>query len=187
MEKLLLIGSGGFGRVTLEHAMNNYDCYFVDDGYSVGDTVCNVPIVGHIDDLEDLYKDYKNLVCTIGNNSIRESIYSRARKIGYIFPNIVCDSAYISTFAEVGEGRVILNNVVIQNGSHVGDGVILNPGVEVHHDSFVDDYCCIYTNSVVRTYAKVGKQIRLGSNVTIGNEAVVEQDSLIGDGIAIEK
>lgn len=34
-EKLLLIGSGGLGRVTLEHALNEYNCAFVDDGYEI--------------------------------------------------------------------------------------------------------------------------------------------------------
>ena len=29
------------------------------------------------------------------------------------------------------------NNVVIQNGATIGNGVILNPGVEIHHESMV--------------------------------------------------
>lgn len=31
-EKLLVVGSGGFGRVTYENATSQYDCSFVDDG-----------------------------------------------------------------------------------------------------------------------------------------------------------
>ena len=52
--------------------------------------------------------------------------------------------------------------------------MLVNPGVELHHDSFVDDYSLIYTNSVVRTCAKVGNCVRIGSNVTICNNAVVD-------------
>lgn len=85
-------------------------------------------------------------------------------------------SAYISPYATVGEGCVILNNVVIQNGSKVGNATILNPGVEVHHDSSVGYFCFIYTNSVVRTYAKVGDGVKIGSNVTIKNESTVNND-----------
>ena len=32
MQKLLLIGAGGFGRVVLEHVSSLYDCVFLDDG-----------------------------------------------------------------------------------------------------------------------------------------------------------
>lgn len=114
---------------------------------------------------------------------MRKKIYKQAKEIGYQFPNIICESAYISPFASVGEGCVILNNVVVQNGSKVGNATILNPGVEVHHDSSVGSFCCIYTNSVVRTYAKVNDGVKLGSNVTIKNESIIDKD--IDDGVAV--
>lgn len=182
-EKLLLIGSGGFGRVTLEQALREYECYFVDDGYDIGAEVCGTEIVGHIADLKKLYKEYKKLVVTIGNNKIREKIYEEAEKIGYDFPNIICQSAYISPFSKIGRGCVILNNACVQNGAVVGNGVLLNPGVEIHHDSKVEDYALIYTNSVVRTMAKVGKRVKIGSTCTISNNKIIEDDQIIDDGI----
>lgn len=67
----------------------------------------------------------------------------------------------------------------------MGNGVLLNPGVEIHHDSFVDDFTLIYTNSVIRTLAKVGKRVRIGSNVTISNEVIVPDDEDIKNGVAL--
>jgi hypothetical protein len=80
-EKLLLVGSGGFGRVTLEYALKTFDCYFVDDGYVIGNEICGAQVVGHISDLLNLFSDYKHLVVTIGNNAFREKIYKEAEKI----------------------------------------------------------------------------------------------------------
>lgn len=179
-EELLIVGAGGFGRVTLEHAIIDFDCSFVDDGKSIGEEINGVKVVGGINDLPSLFTEYKQLVLSIGNNRIREKIYKQAKEIGYSFPSIVDKSAYISPYAAVGDGCVILNNVVIQNGSKVGNGTILNPGVEVHHDSSVGNFCCIYTNSVIRTYAKVADGVKIGSNVTVKNESVVNHD--IDDG-----
>lgn len=170
------------GRVTLEHAAGQYDCYFVDDGYEEGQEICGAKIVGHIGDLDKLFTEYKNLVVSIGNNPLRERIYKMAEKIGYSFPNIVCNSVYISPFAEVGDGCIFLNNACIQNGSSVGKGVILNPGVEIHHDSIVKDYALIYTNSVVRTMACIGKRAKIGSNCTISNNKQIAEDSVMEDG-----
>ena len=70
-EKLLLVGAGGFGRVVMEHAIEQqYDVFFVDDGYDIGADVCGIKNVGHIEDLERLFCDYKKLVVSIGNNRI---------------------------------------------------------------------------------------------------------------------
>lgn len=178
-EKLLLVGAGGFGRVVSELARIDYDCAFVDDGVDKGTKVCDIEVIGNTTNLRELFSTYKNIVVTIGNNSIRKRIYEQALMIGYSFPNLIHPSAYISSYASIGKGCVVLNNACIQNGSTVGNCVLLNPGVEIHHDSFVDDFSLIYTNSVVRTYAKVGKCVKIGSNTTVCNDANVEDNIVI--------
>lgn len=184
-EKLLLVGAGGFGRVVSEHARQTYDCAFVDDGVEIGTVICGIPVVGHTKALQELFAEYKNLVIVIGNNAVRERIYDTAARIGYRFPNLIVQNAYISPYAKLGWGCVILNNAVVQNGATVGNGVLLNPGVEIHHDSSVGSYDLIYTNSVVRTYAKVGKCVRIGSNVTICNNATVPDGADVPDCTAV--
>lgn len=183
MEKLLLVGAGGFGRVVLEHASLKYDCAFVDDT-NISE-VDGAPVIGKINDIEQLFGEYKHLVVTIGNNQLREKIYMCAGERGYTFPNIIVPSAYISPKAQVGFGCVILNNVVIQNNAKVGNGVLLNPGVEIHHDSVVGNNVLIYTNSVIRSLAKVGDRAHIGSTLTIGNEVVIKEDVVVEDGNSI--
>ncbi len=46
-------------------------------------------------------------------------------------------------------------------------------------------YVLIYTNSVVRTYAHVGKRAHLGSTLTIGNNVNVPDDSVVENGRSI--
>ena len=130
MEKLLLVGAGGFGRVVLEHASAIYDCAFLDDGdISIVD---GVRVIGKTADMPSFYPDYKLLLVTIGNNALRERLYKEAAASGFSFPNIIHASAYISPHAHIGTGCVILNNAVVQNNAKCGDGCILNPGVELH-------------------------------------------------------
>lgn len=97
--KLLIVGAGGFGRVTLEHASRQFDCAFVDDGRAAGAVVDGVEVVGGSSDLQRLHDEagFNQLVVTIGNNKLREDIYIKAKALGYSFPNIVCSSAYMST------------------------------------------------------------------------------------------
>lgn len=185
-EKLLLVGAGGFGRVVSETAGLKYECAFVDDNFEIGAEICGAKVVGHTSDLPILFEEYHQLVVTIGNNVIREQIYNTAKKIGYEFPNLVHPSVYVSPYAKLGWGCVLLNHAIVQNGATVGNGVLLNPGVEIHHDSSVDDFVLIYTNSVVRTYARVGRRVRIGSNTTINNNAVVLDDTDIPNCISVK-
>ena len=187
MEKLLLVGAGGFGRVVLEHASQTYECAFVDDVQEMGLIINGCGVIGKLSDIKKLYGQYSQLIVTIGNNALRERVYREAAEIGYSFPNIIVPSAYISPYAAVGVGCVILNNVVIQNNAKVGNGVILNPGVEIHHDSEVGNNVLIYTNSVIRTFAKIGERAHIGSTLTVANEVVVPADSKIMDGEAARK
>ncbi len=180
MEKLLLVGAGGFGRVVLEHAIELYDCAFLDDGDAV--IVDGVPVIGKTGDLAAFYPEYKLLLITIGDNALRERLYKEATSIGYSFPNIVHPSAYVSPHAHIGTGCVILNNAVVQNNARCGDGCILNPGVELHHDSTVGAYCLIYTNSVIRSLTTVGDRVWIGSNVTVSTSARVPDDTRVSDG-----
>ena len=184
-EKLLLVGAGGFGRVVSELARQSYECAFIDDGIEIGTVICDIPVIGHTENLQEFFAEYKNLLIVIGNNAVRERIYNTAASIGYHFPNLISLHAYISPYAKLGWGCVILNNVVVQNGSTIGNGVLLNSGVEIHHDCSVGDYDLIYTNSVVRTYAKVGRCVRIGSNVTICNNATVPDGADVPDCTAV--
>ena len=184
-EKLLLVGAGGFGRMVAEQAMLQYDCAFVDDGQVVGTEICGTHVVGATTDLPELRKEYGLLVVGIGNNRFRARVYEKAKSIGYTFPNIIAPSAYISPYAKIGCGCVVLQNACIQNGAVVGDGVLLNAGTEVHCDAAVGDYTLVYTNSVVRTGAKVGSYARIGSNCTVCNNALVLDSTDIPDGTAV--
>ena len=180
-----MVGAGGFGRMVAEQAMIEYDCAFVDDGQPVGTDICGIPVVGSLADLPELRKEYGLLVVGIGNNRFRAQVYEKAKSLGFAFPNIVAPSAYISPFAEVGCGCVLMQNACVQNGASVGNGVLLNAGTEVHCGGTVGDYVLLYTNSTIRTGAKVGRYARIGGNVTVCNNATVPEGADIPDCTAV--
>jgi sugar O-acyltransferase (sialic acid O-acetyltransferase NeuD family) len=183
--KLLLVGAGGFGRVVLEHVIEKYEVAFLDDGDV--QNADGVPVIGKTSDMEKFFPEYRQLLVTIGNNPLREKLYRRAAEIGYTFPNLIVPSAYVSPNATLGAGIIVLNNAVIQNGAKTGDGTILNPGVEAHHDSTIGNYCLIYTNSVVRSLTHVGDRAWIGSTCTISTGAEVKADAVIEDGSVVRK
>lgn len=99
----------------------------MDDGQVVGAEVCGIPVVGGIADLPELRKEYALLTVGIGNNKFRAQVFEKAEALGFAFPNIIAPSAYISPYAKIGYGCVVLQNACIQNGSQVGNGVFCIP------------------------------------------------------------
>lgn len=57
-EKLLLVGAGGFGRVVSELAGQKYECAFIDDGIEVGTVICGIPVIGHTENLQEIFAEY---------------------------------------------------------------------------------------------------------------------------------
>ncbi len=182
MEKLIIVGAGGLGRMVMESALKDYKCYFVDDSFEKGQIICNIPVIGKIADIKELNCEYRNLIVAIGNNSFREKITKEAINLGYKIPNIYNYTAYISEFAKFGYGCIVLSNASIQNGANLGNGVVITSNVEIHHDCEIDDYALIYSNSTIRTFAKVGKRVKIGSNVSISNNVIIEDDEIIQNG-----
>ena len=94
-----------------EQAMLQYDCVFVDDGQPVDVEICGIPVVGGLADLPELRKEYGLLVVGIGNNQFRAQVYEKAKALGFVFPNIVAPGTYISSYAKLGCGCVVLQNI----------------------------------------------------------------------------
>ena len=91
MEKLLLVGAGGFGRVVLEHAANLYDCAFLDDGEK--NVVDGVPVIGKTDEIGSFYPEYQLLLVTIGNNTLREKLVPKRQDLGLDVASLEAEDA----------------------------------------------------------------------------------------------
>ncbi len=182
MKKLLIVGAGGLGKMVMEAATENFECFFVDDNYSKGQLVCDTLVVGEIEDLKKLKEEYDFLIVAIGNNAFREKLTNEAIKLGFIIPNIINQTAYVSKYSQFGYGCIVLSNASIQNGAILKNGVVVTANVEIHHDALLNDYALVYSNSTIRTYANVGKRVKIGSNVTIKNSTIVNDDIVIDDG-----
>ena len=59
---LLIIGAGGLGRTTLDIVSTKYKCFFVDDGYTPGDSVCGTIVIGTTSEISTLSKKYHNFI-----------------------------------------------------------------------------------------------------------------------------
>lgn len=187
-KKLLIIGAGGHGRCCFDIArsMKVYsEISFLDDN-NVGLTVNDCRIVGKIEDMKKLCDVYEYIFIAVGNNFFRKKLIQEVKKIGYKIPVLLSDKAFVSKYANVGEGSVIFPFANVEANAIIGKGCIIAGNAVINHDAVVEDYCLVYSNTVIRPNTIIGEYSRIGSGCVISFGTKLKRESDIMDGSKIE-
>lgn len=172
MEKVIIIGAGGHGRVVIDAALCNPNLEvigFLDDG-NVED-ILGISKVGKISDIEK-FKEFKFHI-VIGNNSLRKELTEKIKEENLV--TIIHPTTYICRDAEVGKGCFIGANTVINSKSRLGNSIIVNTSSIVEHD-------CILEN-----YSHLSYGVLLGSGVTIKEQVYIDMGEVVKRGLIIER
>lgn len=173
MIKVLVIGSGDLGRQIAHYISDSPDYKmvgYVDDWKEIGNQVDDYPILGHVDDIEYLYKEqvFDKLLVGIGYNHFetRKNIFvrfdGRVPFASYIHP-----SCYVDNTAKIGNGVIILPRCVIDMQSVIQDNVFVYSGSVIGHNSVIGFNSILSLSVTTGGFANIGHScfIGLGSNV----------------------
>ena len=196
MDKLIIIGGGGHGKVVAEAAFDSKkfsDIAFLDDKYNLKEfsrSILNWKFLGVTEEMYSpkIKNNYKYAFVAIGDPNLRIDYIKKLKNLNYLLPIIKHPTSWVSRFSKIGEGTVILSNANLQTNSIIGIGSILNTGSIVEHDAIISDgvHICpgvsiagntrIGNNSLVGIGSSIKEGIKIGSNVTIGAGSVVISD-----------
>lgn len=191
MKDLILIGGGGHCKSVLDAAESaGYNILGVlDMPEEVGKPILSTKVIGTDDDIP-AYVDKAEFVVTVGsikNPAIRIKLYNKVKEAGGKLAIIVASSAYVSKYAEIGEGTVILHQAFVNAGAKVGKNVILNTATNIEHDAVIGDHCHISTGTMVNGECKVGERCFIGSQSVLANCISVGDDIIVGAGSLVRK
>ena len=167
-KKIAIIGAGGHGKVVGEIALlNEYKLiHFFDDQAS---KIKEFPfkLIDTLNYLEKSLKDYSDFFVAIGNNQKRSIMieWLRSRKMNIV--SLTHPSATISKFSSLGKGTCIMANVVINAGTLIKDGVIINTSASIDHDCLIADFCHISPNCSISGGVRIGKFSHLGTGTSV--------------------
>lgn len=189
---LILIGGGGHCKSVIEVAESTD--YEIKGILDMPDEVGKDVLPGHkvigTDDEIPQYVEECDFIITVGfikNPALRIKLYNKVKAAGGRLATIIASTAYVSKYAELGEGTVIMHHAFVNAGAKIGDNCIINTFVNIEHDAVVGNQCHISTGTMVNGECKIGENCFIGSQSVCANCIEIASDIIVGAGSVVRK
>lgn len=194
MKDIILIGCGGHAKSVVDsiEKCGQYKIVgFLDRKESKKKGYKEYAIIGSDEILESLYKKgIHNAFITIGylgNLRVRNNIYKKIKRIGFLMPNIIDNTAIIASDAILGEGNYIGKGTIINSNATIGNACIINSKALVEHDCKISDFVHVAVGATLCGGVIVGKNTFIGANSVIIQEKNIGSETIIGAGSIVTK
>lgn len=147
MQRLLILGAGGFGRCVAELAALSleYGCVSFLDDNAVGED-----IIGRLEDFERCADDFDAFFVAFGNNALRLSWTQKLVCAGKHLPVLVHPTAFLSPSARLGAGSILLPGSVVHANVSGGQAVLINCNAVVDHDCAIGEGAHICIGALIK-------------------------------------
>ncbi len=192
-KQIILVGGGGHCKScidVIEQEGRFEIAGIVDVPAKMGSKVLTYNIIASDDDLDQLVLQFEYFLITIGQIGTpgpRQVIYNHLKNLGAKFPVILSPHAYVSKYASLGEGTIIMHHALINAGAKVGNNCIINSKVLIEHDAIIGDHCHIATGAIINGDVIVGGESFIGSSVITKQGIELPVGSFIKAGSLIKK
>lgn len=188
---IILIGGGGHCKSVIDVAESagNQILGVLDVPENVGKMILSTQVIGTDDDIPN-YVDKAEFVITVGfikNPTTRIKLYNRVKEYGGKLATIIASTAYVSKYASIGEGTVVMHHAFVNAGAKIGSNVIINTFTSISHDTVIGDQCHISTGTMVNGDCKIGENCFIGSQSVLVNGISVANDIVVGAGSLVRK
>ncbi len=188
---ILLVGAGGHARACLDVIeCEGFHSIFGLIGLTseVGSRILNSQVIGDDNDLPKFQSNCSKALVAIGqikNWMLRFHTFQKLIECGYQLPVIVSPRAYVSPYAKIGNGTIIMHGAVVNAGAQIGDNCIINNQSLIEHDAVIGNHCHVSTGTIVNGGTQVGEGSFIGSRSVIKENIQIGNHCLIGMGLTV--
>ena len=181
-KSIIMVGGGGFCKSVIDVAEDaGYHILGVLDlPEEVGKDILSYKVIGTDDDIPN-YVGKAAFVVTVGHikdSALRRKIYKKIKDAGGEVETVIAKDAYVSPYAKVGEGSLIMHKAMLSADVAIGVCTIINSLVNVSHDAKIGDFCHI------STCASVNGGCIVDDDTFLGSQSVLNQGvKIMGGGI----
>ena len=193
MEKIAIVGSGGFAReiLTLIDDINSRQPTYEVVGFVDSDTsktIHGYPVIGD-DEYVNQVKESLSVVIAIGEPHLKKKIRNKYTNPLVKFPSLIHPSVLIGSkdTVSVGEGCVICAGCILTTDIKIKDFVTLNLMCTVGHDTEIDNYCSFMPSVNISGEVKVNESVYVGTGAKIINQIEIGNNTIVGAGAVVTK
>lgn len=193
MERLAIVGSGGFAReiLTLINDINLYTPKFEIVGFVDIDktkTIHGYSVIGGDDEINKATEPI-SLVIAVGEPKIKEKIRIKYTNPKISFPTLIHPSVIIgdSESIKMGMGCIICAGCILTTDIILQDFVTLNLQCTVGHDTVISDYSSFMPSVNISGEVKVDRSVYVGTGTKIINQVSIGENTIVGAGAVVAK
>jgi sugar O-acyltransferase (sialic acid O-acetyltransferase NeuD family) len=187
-QPLILIGGGGhcISCIDIVEQTELFEIIgILDLPEKVGNRVLDYSIIGTDNNIASFLKECPNFLITVGqidSSTTRVNIFNKVKRAGGNLPIIISPKAYVSKYATIQEGTIIMHHALINANASIGKVCIINSKALIEHEAKVGNFCHISTGSIVNGQSNVGDHCFIGSNTVVANNTNVIAETFIAAG-----
>ena len=188
MKPIILIGGGGhcISCIDVIEMTKEFSILgIIDSSKKKGTKILDYEVIGDDNDIEILSKTCVNFLITIGqikSHLIRQEIYLKLKKLNLKLPIIISPLSYVSRYADINEGTIVMHDAIINAGAKLGKCNIINSKSLIEHEVLVGDFCHISTSSIVNRQTVIEDNCFIGSNSVLVNNIKIKKNTIIPAG-----
>lgn len=194
MEKIVIVGAGGFGRevkMLIDQINRDEQKYeflgYYDDGFAVGSKINNNLVLGSVEDLAKI-NNKVNVVVAIGAPEIKRKIVEKLSNPNINFPTLMHPSVLIGNeFVSIGTGCIICAGTIITCNIDIKDFVILNLMCTVGHDTIINSFASFMPSVNISGEVVIHEEVYVGTGAKIINQLEIGRQTIIGAGAVVSK
>ena len=191
MKNLILVGGGGHCKSVIDVAESaGYTILGVLDLPSeVGKKVLDYEVIGVDDDIPN-YVDKAEFIITVGQIKdalLREKLHDKIVSAGGRLATIVASTAYVSKYAVLGRGTVVMHKAFVNAEVVIKESCIINTFANIEHSAEIGSFTHISTGAMVNGDCKVGSHVFLGSQSVMLNGTSIGDNNVIAAGSFVRK
>ena len=185
MKKLILIGGGGHCKSCIDVIESEGKfkvSSILDIEEKLGQDVLGYPIVGSDKDIEKFVRKNFYFIITLGQiktADLRIKIFNQLKGLDAKLATIISPLAYVSKYAEVSEGTIVLHDALINANAKIGKNCIINTKALVEHDAIISNHCHISIGATIGGNAVIEEQTFIGAGSVVVNNTTVTQKSFV--------
>ena len=189
---VIIIGAGGHAKVVLAAllAMGKQVIGLTDAAAELfNSTILGHAVLGNDQAVLASYGpeavDLANGLGSTSDTTVRQTVFERFSKMGYIFPPVSHPAAVIAQEVSIGEGAQIMAGAVVQPGTSIAANVIVNTRASIDHDCYIGAHSHVAPGATLSGNVSVGQGCHIGTGAIVIQAICIGANTLVGAGTTV--